>query len=142
MSTTITPLEFIEKSKPFHLTIKDVLEMEEGKKYNIFFLNQYIIDLSCDEKYNTPNVAIKPSQFFKNGYFIDFSKKTGIKGNWNWTFQKEITIPYNLEFDLEVGTEWKTMIDGQVQIGKEKVQLHYTDLSSTFLLNSKRNNKL
>lgn len=135
MSTTITPLEFLEKSKPFHLTIKDVLEMEEGKKYNIFFLTPDMVDLSCHEKYNTPNVATKPSQFFKKGYFIDFYKKAGLQGNWKWTFEKEIIIQYIQEFDLNVDTEWTTMIDGKVNIGKEKVPVHYTDfpLPTTFI---------
>ena len=103
----ISPVEFIEKSKQYHLTIKDIMNMKEGEVLNIFFLDRNMFDHSCDERYNTIGEAVVPSRFFRNGYYIDFTKTTGIKGTWTWHYpggtDKELE---EREFDVDTGTIW------------------------------------
>lgn len=137
----IAPVEFIEKSRTYHLTIKDILDMKEGEVLNIFFLDRNIFDQSCNEHVNTIGEAVAPSRFFKNGYYIDFTKTTGIKGIWTWHYpggtDKELE---EREFDLDLNSLWYPLNNDRVPsedsqgiwtIPSEFAGKHYTELDDS-----------
>lgn len=113
MNKTTSPNEFIDVSKPYHLTIGDVLEFPVGKSVRIFFLDRSMFDLSCDNKYNPIGQPIRPSEFFRQGYFIDFTRRDDLKGTWTWTFNG--SVDNDREFDLALGEHlWYPMRDSKV----------------------------
>lgn len=129
-----SPLEWCEASRPYHLTIKDILELPVGKKIYIFTLDRNYMDLSCDLIYNPINKPILPSQFFKRGYFWTFVKKEpGIQGEFIWIRDEsgrhgEFDIEYQpgewycLKDDRLPAKDWQGIFDFKDKGGK-----HYAD---------------
>jgi len=102
----ICPNDWINnKTKKFHLTIEDIINIPIGKTINIFLLDKNILNMSCRLEINEPNVPTKPSIFFRNGYFISFTKiDNGIKGKWK--FNKNPKKTYIKEFDINIKDKW------------------------------------
>jgi len=99
MEPPVSPYAWEEDSRPFHITIKDILNLEAGESLELFSLDRDVLDTSCDEKYNEPGRTILPSQFFREGYFWTFTKTgIGIKGNLKWV--QETGADYD-EFHIE-----------------------------------------
>ena len=115
MSKTTSPKDFIVASKPYHLTIGDVLNFPVGKIIRIYFLDRNMFDLSCDDQINPIGQPIRPSEFFRRGYFIDFTRRDDLKGTWRWTFDDYTYTDNDREFDLALGEHlWYPMKDSKV----------------------------
>lgn len=131
----ISPIDFVKISSPYHMKIKDVLNLPIGKPVCIFFLDRNMFDLSCDVKYNKINVPTKPSHFFKNGYYIEFTRRLGIFGTWKWTYDNH--IDEGREFDIKLSNGiWYPLNSGHIlkqketffDIPKKFINKHYTKL--------------
>jgi hypothetical protein len=111
----MTPLGFTVASRKYHLTIKDILAFPVGETYRFFFLDRNMFDVSCDTKYNELNVPTKPSTFFRNGYYIDFTRREGIQGDWKWGFDSE-SSSIGEEFHVDMNTGWYPFRNNHVPI--------------------------
>lgn len=113
-SDAVNPAEWVKRtSLPYHLTIRDIEQLELNKPTNIFLMDRNVYDTSLDEGNNPKNKAIKPSSFFRKGYYITFTKKEeGIKGK--WIFNIEPNNSYNKEFDINLGTVWYPLKNDKV----------------------------
>jgi hypothetical protein len=103
--TTTTPSGFIKASEPYHMRIKDVLNLPIGKKIRLFFLDRNMFDMSCDSENNPVGIPIKPSQFFRAGYFIDFTRRKELRGTWKWTYAGGDSEE-DSEFHIDLGKSW------------------------------------
>lgn len=115
MSNTIYPYQFEYESYKYHLTIRDILDIPQGETVSIFFMDRNMFDISCDKIINNLNIPIKPSKFFRHGYYIDFTKKSlnGISGEWKWNwlttenlYINALDTEYDREFDVDMGGLW------------------------------------
>lgn len=128
----VSPSEWGQKSsKPYHLTLQDIINIPKGTSKTIFFLDRNMFDLSCDEQYNPVNTPIKPSQFFRHGYYILFNKTDdGIKGNWTWlgAWVDQKTQPeIHREFDINYEHKrWYPLTDGKLLNTGDFHSRHYT----------------
>lgn len=78
--------KWLDATQEYHLTIKDICEIPVGESIDIFFMDRNVLDTSADIDYNQPNENIDPQIFFRNSYFIKFTKReaNGILGDWEW----------------------------------------------------------
>jgi hypothetical protein len=129
-----SPIGFYDYSSKYHLTIKDVLSFEIGKPYKIFLLERNMFDPSCDT--NPINIPILPSHFFRNCYFIEFTRKDGLMGDCKWLFNNQ--TQNNFEFHICMTTCWYPLKNNRVPIKDEQELFeididfsgkHFTELS-------------
>ena len=135
-----SPEGFCQSSREYHLTIKDVLNFPIGEKQRIFFLDRNMFDMSCRDDMNEINTPIKPSHFFRHGYYIDFVRNEGILGDWCWVDGKTYrNVDNNRELDIDLGSLWYPLKESKVPIGdrqeifkipKEYKGKHYTQIPS------------
>jgi hypothetical protein len=103
---TISPTEFVKESRKYHLTIGDVLSFPVNEKKHIFFMDRNMYDISCDIKYNPVGLPIRPSHFFRKGYYINFTRITGLHGIWEWLYDSDPHIDNDREFDVDMDRCW------------------------------------
>lgn len=104
-----------ETSKKYHLTIEDVKKFDLNKPMNIFLMDRNILNRCCDAKINEKCKSIKPSVFFRNAYFITFTKiknKDGIIGK--WIFNKNPNNSYIKEFDILLENFWYPLKNNKI----------------------------
>ena len=109
LTKTTTPEGWLKYTEPYSMTIKDVLSIPKGETVHIFFMDRNMYDISCDE--NPVGKPIKPSVFFKGGYYIKYTKtdEDGIKGDWSWyAYGEKMDDTYNnnWEFHIDLGHCW------------------------------------
>jgi hypothetical protein len=108
-------------SRPYHLTIQNILNLSNGDSIEIFFMDRNVMDISCDKEYNEENIPIKPSHFFRNCNYITFTKKEGIIGDWDWhctLLTKKLTYKER-EFDIDLGDFWYPLKNNKVPESNE-----------------------
>lgn len=134
-----SPVRFYDNSSKYHLTIKDVLNFEIGKPVKIFLLDRNMFDPSCDN--NAINTPLLPSVFFRNCYFIEFTRRDGLYGECKWLFNNK--TEYNFEFHVCMPTCWYPLKNNRVPIRDEQeifeihpafAGKHYTELPKDTLL--------
>jgi hypothetical protein len=112
--------EWLKESKPFHLTINDILKLPAGKKVEIFFMDRNLTDITCEDNINPQNVSKTPTNFFRKGYFIKFLKlhDNDINGIWQLKYDGEWQPEMELDREFEVYLNdvrlWTPLVNGSV----------------------------
>jgi len=95
-------IEWEEKTRESHLTISDVLEMKPNSFIKLACLDRNVLDMASDA--NTEGVGVKPSVFFRTGYFLTFTKgdeQRSVKGDAVMSWDGSSVQRPAFEFDLE-----------------------------------------
>ena len=96
----MTPDEWLIAATDYHITIKDIEELPVGKTIHIFFMSKNLLKkCRCGS-----GKEIKPTLFFKDGYYISFTKSHGIRGKWR--FSSNPNKYYMKDFDVSVDGQW------------------------------------
>lgn len=110
-------------SSMYHMTIKDILDIDDGEEMDIFLMDRNVLDLV-----NVFEVA-KPSFVFRNNYYIRFVKKNYLLGNWIWKWGENFgEVVEEREFELLIGDRWRPMENGYVKY--EDNYLHWSCFNS------------
>jgi hypothetical protein len=129
----MNPNIWLDMSRPSHLTIDDVLGMPLQQPVRIFFMDRNVLDLSANRNSNFSETHVSPSRFFRNCYYIDFTRTEGIRGTWKWLYNGAPEAEESREFDIDMGTCWFPLRNGEVYMYDDKSALrkHYSALPGT-----------
>lgn len=134
----LTIEEWEKKSKPYYLTIKNIMDMKENKKYKILHIDRNFHDLVDN---NTMGIS-KASYIFRNNYTSVFTKSNNINGTTKWIFDDGDTQTEETQWHVDLGHIWYPLQNGYVppedeqgifEIGKYAGK-HWTELpKNTYL---------
>lgn len=111
----ISPREFIDRSRPYHLTIADVLKLTPQIPARLFLMDEHIYDLT---QYSETSNSVKPSQFFQYGKYADFMRERNLLGYWIWVLHgNRVGIDMNIEFHVDISGRWRPLRNGHVENG-------------------------
>ena len=86
---------WIDATREAHLTIQDVIDLEDGQVLELVCLDRNVCD-SANEN-NPPDVVMPAAEFLRGGYHLDFTKGRGISGRG--------FLKYPLGTDIRQGAE-------------------------------------
>lgn len=126
-------IEWLDIASPYHVTIKDILSVPVGEPVKLLFICRNIFDLTSE---NAKGVSMRPSDFFRKCYQVEFVRTEGIKGIWkseDKTNEREFDIFLeNLGFWFPLvnnrvpDRDYQGVFDLSVSAGK-----HYSELPET-----------
>jgi hypothetical protein len=102
-------------SRPYHLTINDILSVPIGETVRLIPLEPNL-SLSILNKVNKRK-KYKPSLFFKDGYFIDFTRQNQLSGEWRWFYCNTLqdTEP-SRDFYIDIGKSWYPLVSSRIPL--------------------------
>ena len=111
---TIYPEEFEYFSRPYHLTIDDIRKFPVGIPVRIYILSKRALKIASE--INPIGTIIKPSLFFRSGYYIYFTRTIGLRGKWHWMWNEILSdrVDKDIEFDVDIEGEWIPLMNSTV----------------------------
>lgn len=101
----MNPNDWLDSTYLYHLTIKHILSLKVGESVAIFLMDRNVLDLCCESSINPYGEKKKPTEFFKNNYYINFTKTEGIRGDWKWIWNNKVQhTDKNQEFHIDLGS--------------------------------------
>ena len=89
---------FLNITKPFHLTIQDIVNMKPGERMNILFFDRNVGDIVSSNDHGSP---LSPKEFFRDAYQMTFTKTQDLKGKAVWKYEGVPSHERDFEFEIE-----------------------------------------
>jgi hypothetical protein len=124
-----------QKSIPYHLTIKDIMDMKENKKYNLFHIDRNFYDFV---DMDTKGINL-PTFIFRKNYKSIFTKSKDISGTTEWIFSDNDRRTDDTVWHIDLGHIWYPLHNGYVPLEDsmglfnigEHAGKHWTELPKT-----------
>jgi hypothetical protein len=126
MAATVSYKDWEEKTRDFHLTIADVLEMKQGESQTFICMDRNVWDIALCGERNPPSSTdadqgVDPMHFFRNNLLTVTADcaENPMKGTWQWHWGGNYTVEdqtsRDREFEINYQKEsWYPLTDGKL----------------------------
>lgn len=105
--------EWIKQTKPHHLRIKDIMNLQIGQKLEVYHLDRNLIDCVENDSGLKPHITYPPERFLENSV-ATYTHNNELNGN---IFFPEINQDMEFEFHIEFNkNHWYPLTNGRLPL--------------------------